>query len=363
MTAIHLLAHGTDEARPIRRQWVMAKRPDGHVSEANFCLVEVPLPLIGDGEFLLRTLYLSVAPVMRQYMIDGAGIERPLEPGDVIYGRGVAQVIASHHDRFPVGMVVHGKIGWQDYAVSDGAADKLMFPVIARDLPLSTALGVLGVTGFSAYVGLFEIGRPTAGETVVVTGAAGGVGSVAGQLARIAGCRVVGVAGSPAKCAMLSGELGFDAAIDYRSPDFAGRLAAATPGGIDVVFDNVGGPVLDAALARINRAARVVSCGRISQYVDGPNHALSNWWMIGENSARMEGFFVYDYRHVFAEAEKNMASWIRQGMLTWREDVLEGFERMPEALARLFEGANVGKQVVHIAEPLSPAALKELADG
>ena len=320
-------------------------------------MIDAPIPQPRAGEFLVRTLYLSVAPVMRQYMIDGAGIELPLQPGDVIHGRGVGQIVASRNASYPLGMLVHGKLGWQDHVISDGAEDKLMYPVASADLPLSTALGVLGMTGFSAYVGLFDIGQPVSGETVVVTGAAGGVGSIAGQLAKITGCRVVGTAGTPEKCAILTGELGFDAAVDYRAPDFVDQLAAATPDGIDVLFDNVGGPVLDAALARINRHARVVSCGRISQYVDGPNHALANWWTIGENSARMQGFFVYEHRHRFAEAEARMAGWIREGKLTWREDVLDGFERMPEALCRLFEGRNVGKQIVRVADPLTDAEL------
>ena len=341
-----------------RRQWVLARRPEGPLEAGNFRLVEAPIPALRDGEFLLRTLYLSLAPVMRQYMIDGAGIEAPLEPGHVIHGRGVGQVIASRNTVYPVGTTVQGKIGWQDYAVSDGGPDKLMFPVTAGDLPLSTALGVLGITGFSAYVGMFDIGRPKPGETVVVTGAAGGVGSIAGQLARIAGCRVVGIAGSDEKCAMLTEELGFDAAINYRSETLAEQLAAASPAGIDVLFDNVGGPLLDLALTRINRYARIVSCGRFSQYVEGPNHALANWWMIGEHSARFQGFFVYDYADRFAEAESRLGEWIREGRLAWREDVLEGFERMPEALCRLFDGRNLGKQVVHVADPLPDAELR-----
>jgi NADPH-dependent curcumin reductase len=356
------LGHGlrTLERPPVperRRQWVLARRPEGPLAAENFRLVDAPIPALREGEFLLRTLYLSLAPVMRQYMIDGAGIEPPLAPGDVIHGRGVGQVVASRSKVHPVGTIVHGKLGWQDHAVSDGAPDKLMFPVAARDLPLSTSLGVLGITGFSAYVGLFDIGRPKPRETVLVTGAAGGVGSVAGQLARIAGCRVVGVAGSNAKCAMLMNELGFDAAINYRTDQVEEQLAAAVPSGIDIIYDNVGGPLLDMALARINRFARVVSCGRISQYVDGPNHALTNWWMIGEHSARMQGFFVYDYADRFAEAEARMSQWIREGRLSWREDVLDGFERMPEALARLFDGRNLGKQVVRVADPLSDAEL------
>lgn len=334
------------------RQWQMASRPQGVIKRSDFMLVEVPMPEPAEGEFLVRTLYLSVAPVMRQYMIDGAGIEAPLKPGDVMHGRGVGQVVRSRHPAFPVGTLIHGKLGWQEYALSDGAPDKLMFRVHATDLPPSTALGVLGMTGYSAWIGLFAIGQPRPGETVLVSGAAGGVGSIVGQLARIAGCRTIGIAGTAEKCALLTDRLGYDVAINYRDPDLAERIAAATPERIDVVFDNVGGPILDAALARINRFARIVSCGRISQYIDGPNHALDNWWMIGEHSARMQGFFVYDHAHRFAEAEAQMAQWIREGQLTWLEDVLEGFDAMPDALARLFSGDNVGKQVVHVADPL-----------
>lgn len=366
----HMRDGGTIIERPVtpaaslprsRRQWRMAARPSGVPRLADFTLSEAPLPAPADGEFVIRTLYLSVAPVMRQYMIDGAGIETPLQIGDVIHGRGVGQIIASRHGEFPVGTIVQGKLGWQDHALSDGAAGKLMFPFRHPDLPPSTALGLLGMTGWSAYIGLFVKGAPQAGETVLVTGAAGGVGSIAGQLARIAGCRVIGVTGSAEKCAMLVDELGFDAALDHHAPDFAEALHVATPRGLDVIFDNVGGAILDTALERINRFARVISCGRISQYVDGPNHSLANWWRIGEHSARLEGFFVYDYRDRFAEAETAMAQWIREGRLKWREDVLEGFERMPEALARLFEGRNIGKQIVHVADPLPADAFADTA--
>ncbi len=344
--------HAWDFTSVRNRQWQLAARPEGAVKDSDFKLIEAALSEPRDGEFLIRTLYLSLAPVMRQYMIDGAGIERRLEIGDVMHGRGVGQVVASRHPDFAVGDIVHGKLGWQDYAVADGGLDQLMFKVCATDLPASTALGVLGITGFSAYVGLLDLGKPKQGQTVLVSGAAGGVGSIAGQLAKIAGCRVVGLAGTPEKCALLTGRLGYDAAINYKSADLSAAISAAAPDGIDLFFDNVGGPVLDAALDHINRYARIVSCGRISQYISGNSYRLANWWRIGKQRARMQGFFIYDYQHRFAEAEQRMAAWIREGRLTYLEDVLDGIEHMPSALRRLFEGANVGKQLVRVGAPL-----------
>lgn len=358
MSTISMNHSGQSAALPDRaREWRKAAQPSGAVDAGDFALVEVPVALPGPGQFLIRTLFLSLAPVMRQYMIDGAGIEAPLAIGDVIHGRGVGQVVASRHPGFAVGDIVHGKLGWREYAISDGATDKLMFKVHATDLPISTALGVLGITGFSAYVGMIDLAQPAPGQTVLVSGAAGGVGSIAGQLARIAGARVIGIAGSAQKCATLTGQLGFDAAIDYHADNLDAAIRAAAPEGIDVMFDNVGGPILDAALAQINRHARVVSCGRISQYVEGPNHALVNWWRIGAQRARMEGFFVYEHSDRFSAAEARLAQWIREGSLTWLEDVLDGFERVPEALMRLFQGRNVGKQLVRVASPLPAEAL------
>lgn len=330
------------------RQWRLAARPNGTVKDSDFTLVETDVPALADGEFLIRTLYLSLAPVMRQYMIDGAGIERPMDIGDVMYGRGVGEVVASMHPGFRVGDIVHGKLGWQDYAVAQGLPDQLMFKVNATDLPASTALGVLGITGFSAYVGLFDLGMPRAGETVLVSGAAGGVGSIAGQLAKIAGCRVIGLAGTAEKCALLTQKLGFDAAINYRLGDVSAAIGAAAPEGVDVVFDNVGGAMLDSALDHINRYARVVCCGRISQYLTGNDYRLANWWRIGRQRATMRGFFVYDYQSRFSEAEARMAAWIREGRLIYLEDILDGMEHMPSALRRLFEGGNIGKQLVRI---------------
>jgi NADPH-dependent curcumin reductase CurA len=335
----------------VNRQWVMASRPSPDVREDNFRLVESPVPEPAEGQFVVQTLYLSVAPVMRMYMLDGAGIEKPMEIGDVMRGRGVGRVVASRHPGFRVGEIVQGKLGWQQYSVSDGSPYYMMYKVEQRLVPFSTALGVLGMTGFTSYLGLTEIGRVQAGETVLVSGAAGGVGSNCGFIARNLGCRVVGIAGTDEKCRLLVDKLGYDAAINYRTDDIPARIAEHCPRGVDVFFDNVGGEILDHALARLNRYGRVVLCGRISQYLVAPEDAyrLRNWHVVGKQRARMEAFFIYDLERHFPAAERQMAEWIAAGRMSWQEDVLEGLEQMPRALMRLYDGSNVGKQVVHVA--------------
>ncbi len=339
-----------DTLPPVNRQWVLAARPQGAVRESDFRLVESPVPEPADGQYVVRTMYLSLAPVMRMYMLDGAGIEAPLAIGDVMRGRGVGRVVASRHPDWRVGDVVQAKLGWQDYAVLDGSSYWMAYRVEQRRAPFSTALGVLGVTGFTAFLGLTGIGRIAAGETVLVSGAAGGVGSVCGHVARNLGCRVVGLAGTAEKCRLLVDTLGYHAAIDYRADDVPARIAATCPGGVDVFFDNVGGELLDHALARLNRYGRVVLCGRISQYLKSPDEAyrLRNWHRVGQQRARMEAFFVYDLERGFARAEATMAAWIAEGRLAWAEDVLEGIEQVPRALIRLYEGRNVGKQLVRV---------------
>ncbi|MDX2225000.1 MAG: NADP-dependent oxidoreductase [Rhodospirillaceae bacterium] len=337
----------------VNRQWTMAERPvDRTVRRSDFRMIERPIPDPQDGEFVIRVIYSSLAPVMRFYMLDGAGIEKPLEIGDVMRGRGVGQIVASRHPSFREGEIVQGKMGWQEYAVSDGSPYWMMYKVHQRIVPVSTALGVLGMTGFTAYFGLLDIGKPKPGETVLVSGAAGGVGSSVGQLAKIAGCRAVGIAGGAEKCRLLVDRLGYDAAIDYKNEDVAARIAAACPGGVDVYFDNVGGPILDAALARINKYARVVACGGISQYIAGSKepYPLRNAYLIGRMNALMQGFLIYDYEPRFPEAERDMAQWIKDGRLTYQEDVLDGFERLPEALIRLYDGNNRGKQLVRVSK-------------
>ncbi len=335
------------------RRWVLASRPAPDVREDNFRLESGPVPEPGPGQFLVRTLYLSLAPVMRMYMLDGAGIEKPLEFGDTMRGRGVGEVVASRHPDFAVGDIVHGKLGWQEYSISDGSPYYMMYKVRQRVAPFSTAIGVLGITGYTGYLGLVDIGRLKAGETVVVSGAAGGVGSICGYVARNLGCRVVGIAGSDEKCRLLVERLGYDAAINYRSEDVEARIGELCPKGVDVFFDNVGGAILDAGVAHLNRYGRVVLCGRISGYLKdaGEQYRMRNWWRIGKQRACMDAFFIYDLEHRFAAAEEQIAAWIAAGRLSWQEDVLEGFEQMPRALMRLYSGDNIGKQLVRVARP------------
>ncbi|MCB2107963.1 MAG: NADP-dependent oxidoreductase, partial [Rhodobacteraceae bacterium] len=228
----------------VNRQWVMATRPiDRPVRLSDFALKETPVPDPKDGEFVIRVIYSSLAPVMRFYMLDGAGIEKPLEIGEVMRGRGVGQIVSSRNPNFKEGEIVQGKMGWQEYAVSDGSPHWMMYKVHQRIVPISTALGILGMTGFTAYFGLLDIGKPKPGETVLVSGAAGGVGSSVAQLAKIKGCKAVGIAGTDEKCRILVEKLSYDAAINYKTEDVGAKIDEFCPNGIDVFFDNVGGPI------------------------------------------------------------------------------------------------------------------------
>jgi NADPH:quinone reductase len=335
-----------------QRQWVLAARPEGAVRESDLRLEAAPVPSPAADEVLIRTLYLSVAPVMRRYMLDGAGIEQPLELGEVMRGRGVGEIVASRHPDYAVGDIVHAKLGWREYSVNDASPYFMMYKVRQRQVPVSTAIGVLGITGFTSWVGVVEIGKVRPGETVLVSGAAGGVGSNVGWITRNLGGRAVGMAGTQEKCRLLVERLGYDAAINYREQDVALAIREHCPHGIDVFFDNVGGEILDQALAALRRYGRVVSCGRISQYLqDGSDgYRLANWSVIGSARARMQGFFIYDYQSSFDAAERQMAEWIAAGRMQYLEDVLDGIEQMPRALINLFEGRNVGKQIVKVAD-------------
>jgi NADPH-dependent curcumin reductase len=334
----------------LNRQWVLASRPQGAFRATDVRLVEAPLKPLESGQFRIQVHYLGVAAVMRGYMLNTEKFERPLEFGDVIHGRGVGEIVESRNPDHPVGEFVHGKMGWQEYAIADGSPYYLMYPVRQRVAPVSTALGVLGLTGFTSYLGLVDIGTVRSGELVLVSGAAGGVGSNVGQIARNLGGRAIGIAGTPEKCALLTSRLGYEAAIDYRRDDVAARLAELCPGAIDVFFDNVGGEILDAGLGQLKRHARIVLCGAISQYVNGAErlHALRNGFYVFKKMARMQGFFIYELAEHFARAEAQMAEWVAAGKLSYQEDVLDGIEMMPEALIRLYEGRNTGKQLVRL---------------
>jgi len=337
----------------VNRQWRLAHRPQGMVKESDFSYHESAVPEPRDGQILVRNLVLAFEPAMRGWM---TATDRPsyvshIEIGDAMPAVCVGQVVVSRNPAFQPGDFVRGTFGWQDYAATTGDG---ILPATKLDpgTPLTMPLSVLGITGLTAYFGLLDIGRPRAGDTVVVSGAAGATGSVAGQIAKIHGCRVIGIAGGREKCDWLTGEAGFDAAIDYKSEPVHARLRELCPAAIDVFFDNVGGETLEAALAEIARGARVVLCGGISLYnaetwPPGPRNYLA----LLSQRARMEGFIVLDFAPRFAEAERALSSWVAAGDLVYREDVQEGFENAPKTLLRLFEGKNSGKQLLRIAEP------------
>lgn len=336
----------------VNRRWVLAARPVGReVRESDFDFVTSPVPALQPGQFMVRTLYLSVAPVMRQYMLDGAGFEKPLEIGEVMRGRGVGIVVESCNPAYRVGEIVQGKLGWQEYAVSDGSPYYMMYRIEQRCAPLSTGIGVLGVTGFTSYLGLADIGQLKRGDVLLVSGAAGGVGSSVAQIARELGAsRIVGVAGTPEKCRLLVEQLGYDDAINYRSEDLHERLGSLLPDGFDVMFDNVGGETLDNALLHMRVGARVVLCGRISEYLghEEQPYALRNYQHVHRRYASLRAFFIYHLESDFVRAEAVMARMIADGKLRTAEDILEGLENMPRALIRLFTGANRGKQIVRV---------------
>jgi NADPH-dependent curcumin reductase CurA len=328
------------------RQFLLARRPVGQASREDFTFKEVPVAEPADGQVLLKNRYLSLDPAMRGWMNDSKSYIAPVALGDVMRALGVGEVIASKHPQFAVGDYLQGAVGVQDYFLGDPKGLHKVDPKLA---PLPRYLSALGMTGMSAYFALLDVGAPKRGDTVVISGAAGAVGSVAGQIAKIKGCRVIGIAGGEEKCYSLINELGFDGAIDYKSEDLHTALKRECPNGVDVFFDNVGGDILDAVLSRLAPKARVVICGAISQYnnttpVKGPANYLSLLF----NRARMEGFVVMDYAPRFAEAGQEMAGWLAQGKLKSREHIVEGLETFPETLLKLFSGENFGKLVLKI---------------
>ncbi len=332
------------------RRLVLARRPAGMVDESTVHLEEGPVPEPGPGQALVRVRYLSIDPTIRTWMNDAAGYLPPIAVGGVVRSVGIGEVVASHTEDFEVGEMVFGMTGWQDYLLAgegEGAADMQILPP-GIDPPI--ALNVFGITGLTAYFGLIDVGRVAAGDTVVVSGAAGATGSVVGQIARIKGAgTVIGIAGSEEKCAWLVDDLGFDAAVNYRADDVRARLREVCPGGIDLYFDNVGGEVLDICLGQLAMRGRVVLCGAISTY-NSPGRAPgpSNYRNLITKRGRMEGFIILDYTPRFPEAQMAIASWVAEGKVRHKEHIVDGLQRAPEALNLLFTGGNTGKVVVRL---------------
>ena len=330
----------------INRQFLLAKRPTGMVSRDTFDYVEKPVGEPGEGQILVKNLYLSLDPAMRGWMNEGKSYIAPVGLGDVMRALGVGEVIASNHPDYVVGDHVNGALGVQDYFLGE---PKGFYKVDPKRAPLPVYLSALGMTGMTAYFALLDVGAPKSGDTVVLSGAAGAVGSIAGQIAKLKGCRVIGIAGGAEKCAYLTDELGFDAAIDYKSESLPEALKRECPKGVDVYFDNVGGDTLDAVLTRLAPKARIVICGAISQYnnkeaVKGPANYLS----LLVNRARMEGFVVTDHAANFGSAAAEIGGWLASGKVKSKEHIVEGLETFPETLLKLFKGENFGKLVLKV---------------
>jgi NADPH-dependent curcumin reductase CurA len=326
----------------------MASRPIGEPERENFELVESRVPELQHGDVLIRTLYMSLDPYMRGRMRPGPSYATPLEPGEVMTGEVVARVEESESSAYTVGDVVRARIGWQEWGVVPGHTLKIVDSSLG---PISTALGVLGMPGLTAYFGLLEVGKPKAGDVLVVSAASGAVGAVVGQIGRINGCRVIGVAGSDEKCAYVVDDLGFDAAINYKTQDVTAEFGRLCPDGIDVYFDNVGGPVLDAVFENLAKGARIAICGQISQYnaVDPPQ-GPRNIGNLLRTQSTAQGLMVTNYELQHEAGRARLAEWVRDGQLKYREDVVDGFENAPAAFIGLLRGENFGKRLVKVSE-------------
>jgi NADPH-dependent curcumin reductase CurA len=331
----------------VNRRVTLAARPSGFPEESNFALEESELPAAGEGEVLVRNLWVSVDPYQRGRMSTQRSYARGLELGDVITAQAVGEVVESRDGRFGAGDLAVGQLGWQDYALARGGALRKLPPGLE---PPTLALHAVGATGFTAYFGLLDVGQPTPGDTVVVSGAAGAVGQIVGQLASLAGCRSVGIAGGPDKCTELLDVYGYDAALDYKGQDLRAALKEACPGGVDVYFDNCGGDISQAVHSRLNVGARIVICGQISQYnLERPEPTFHPGLLIVFR-ARMEGFLVSDYAHRFDEAAMRLGRWVAEGKIRWREDVTDGLENAPRAFIGMLRGENRGKALVKVAD-------------
>jgi NADPH-dependent curcumin reductase CurA len=328
------------------RRVVLARRPPGEPSETDFRIEEVAVPEPGSGQVLVRVIYLSLDPYMRGRMRDAASYAAPVGIGEVMTGGTVGEVVKSNNPSFKVGDIVEERLGWQQYAIG-GPTLRKIDPSLA---PISTANGVLGMPGMTAYFGLFEVGQPKAGETVVVSAASGAVGQVVGQLAKIAGCRAIGIAGGPKKCAFVKEILGLDECVDYKAAkDLSAAIKTACPNGVDVYFDNVGGAVSDAVFLNLNFFARVALCGSISQYnVAAPEVGPRLLGLFVGRRVSMRGFIVSDFANKFAPAMRQLGEWVRSGRIKYKEDIIEGIEKAPRAFIGLLRGENFGKLQVKL---------------
>jgi len=339
---------------PLNRQIMLASYPVGMPQESDFRLEESPLPHAGPGEALIRTLYLSVDPYMRSRITGQTAYAKGTQIGELMTGGVVGQVVESNDPRISVGDIVTGTLGWQDYST---AIAKSLRKVDPEQAPISTALYVLGMPGLTAYFGLLDVCRPQPGETVVVSSAAGGVGSLVGQIARLKRCRAVGIAGSDEKIDFITQTLGFDSGFNYKKvTDYGARLKELCPNGVDVYFDNVGGEISDAVMPHLNTRARVGVCGQISQYnVENPEPGPRWFGQLILRQARVEGFLVPQFSDRYAEGLRHLSSWLREGKIQYREDIVEGLDKAPQAFIGMLSGRNIGKQLVKVAEWHRPA--------
>ena len=332
----------------INHQITLAARPDGYPNESDFKQVESPVPQPGEGEVVVRTIWLSLDPYQRGRMRDAQSYAVPVALGEVIVGGIVGRVVETRTPAFAVGDIVEGSLGWQDYGVSDG---RNLRKVDTKLGPISTAIGVLGMPGMTAYFGFLDVAEPKPGDTVVVSAASGAVGAIVGQISKIMGCRTVGIAGTQAKIDYIVDELGFDVGINYKTENVASALADACPQGIDVYFDNVGGPMTDAVLEQIAVGARISICGQISQYnVEEPEPGPRNLGLLVRNQAKIQGFLVGQFANRHEEARLRIAQWIREGRVKYKEDVVEGLENAPRAFIGLMRGENFGKLLIKVSD-------------
>lgn len=332
---------------PMNRQVLLASRPEGVPQADHFRIVETPVPVPGPGQMLVRNVWLSVEPAMRGWVNAVANYSEPVALGSVMRSFAAGRIVVSNDPAWPVGTPVTGLFGWQDYAVVDGKS--IQRRIDETDLPLSTALGVLGINGVTAHYGLLQLGQPKAGETVVVSTAAGAVGSCVGQIARLNGCRTVGITGGPAKRQLCLERFRFDAAVDYKAPDFAQQLVEACAGGVDVYYDNTAGAISDAVMTHLNVGARVVICGTASvANWDPPPQGPRIERHLLVKRARMQGFVIFDHPDYHAPARADLAQWIRAGKLQYVEEVLDGIEHAPGAIAGLYRGDNLGKRLIRL---------------